>query len=109
MAVHKIYWIYVKLTLLPKLFEPFYIQQQGELLVFIITKFYGKSCIYNPNSVDPDQMHHSAVSGLGLHCLPIILLGVPPTKMGYKWLLIKGVCFDANITTLIMTLRGALL
>ena len=28
----------------------------------------------NANSVDPDQMPHSAVSDLGLHCLPICLL-----------------------------------
>ena len=29
------------------------------------------------HSVDPDQMMHSAVSDLSLHCLPITLLGVP--------------------------------
>ena len=28
------------------------------------------------NSEDPDQMLHSAASDLGLHCLPITLLGV---------------------------------
>ena len=28
------------------------------------------------NNVDPDQMPHSAASGLGLHCLPITLLQV---------------------------------
>ena len=28
------------------------------------------------NSGDPDQMPHSVASDLGLHCLPIILLGV---------------------------------
>ena len=28
------------------------------------------------NSGDPDQMPHSAASDLGLHCLPISLLGV---------------------------------
>ena len=27
------------------------------------------------NSGDPDQISHSAASDLGLHCLPIILLG----------------------------------
>ena len=27
------------------------------------------------NSEDPDQMLHSAASDLGLHCLPITLLG----------------------------------
>ena len=29
------------------------------------------------NSGDPDQMPHSAVSDLSLHCLPITLLGSP--------------------------------
>ena len=28
------------------------------------------------NSGDPDQMPHSVASDLGLHCLPITLLGV---------------------------------
>ena len=28
------------------------------------------------NSADPDQMPHSAASNLGLHCLPVNLLGV---------------------------------
>ena len=28
------------------------------------------------NSGDPDQTLHSAASDLGLHCLPVILLGV---------------------------------
>ena len=29
------------------------------------------------NSEDPNQMLHSAASDLGLHCLPITLLGSP--------------------------------
>ena len=29
------------------------------------------------NSGDPDQMSHSAASDLGLHCLPVTLLGPP--------------------------------
>ena len=33
------------------------------------------------NSGDPDQVPHSAVSDLGLHCLPITLLGVS----GLQW------------------------
>ena len=28
------------------------------------------------NREDPDQMPHSAASDLGLHCLPVTLLGV---------------------------------
>ena len=34
------------------------------------------------NSEDPDQMPGSAASGLGLHYLPITLLGVSPTSVG---------------------------
>ena len=30
--------------------------------------------IVNANSVDPDQMPHSAASDLGLHCLPMFHL-----------------------------------
>ena len=33
------------------------------------------------NSGDPDQMLHSAASDLGLHCLPITLLGVARLKL----------------------------
>ena len=32
--------------------------------------------VYNANSVDPDQMPHVAATDLGLHCLPITLMGV---------------------------------
>ena len=35
------------------------------------------------NSQDPDQMPHSAASDLGLHCLPIILLGVSRLQWFY--------------------------
>ena len=34
------------------------------------------------NSEDPDQMQHSAASDLGLHCLPLTLLGGLLTTMG---------------------------
>ena len=33
--------------------------------------------VVNTNSVAPDQMHSSVASDLGLHCLPITLLGSP--------------------------------
>ena len=36
--------------------------------------------VFNANSVDPDQMLHSAASYLGLHSLPITLLGVSQLK-----------------------------
>ena len=32
------------------------------------------------NSGDPDQTPHSAVSDLGLHCVPITLLGISRLK-----------------------------
>ena len=34
------------------------------------------------NSGDPDQILHSAASDLGLHCLPVILLGVSQLQQG---------------------------
>ena len=34
----------------------------------------------NANSVDPDQTPRSAASDLGLHCLPVNLLGVSRLK-----------------------------
>ena len=34
------------------------------------------------NSGDPDQMPHSAAFDLGLHCLPVTLLGVSPDYNG---------------------------
>ena len=34
------------------------------------------------NNVDPDQMLHSGMYDLGMHCLLISLLGVLQTKMG---------------------------
>ena len=36
--------------------------------------------VANANSVDPDQMLHSDASYLGLHCLPVTLLGVSRLK-----------------------------
>ena len=33
--------------------------------------------VVNANSVDPDQMQHSAISDLSLHCLPITFWGSP--------------------------------
>ena len=38
------------------------------------------------NSGDPDQMPHFAASDLGLHCLPITLLGSPD----YNGLILTG-------------------
>ena len=40
------------------------------------------------NSGDPDQMSHSAVSDLGLHCLPVTILGVSSLQWvkGFQYL-----------------------
>ena len=55
-------------------------------VVFIITMFYRNS--YNKCSVDPDQILHSAATDLGLHCLPITLMGflTKMVKEGTRWL-----------------------
>ena len=42
--------------------------------VFVMTMFYRNSYVFNANSVDPDQMPHSAASDLGLHGLLMFLL-----------------------------------
>ena len=36
--------------------------------------------VVNANSVDPDQMPHSAVADLGLHCLPSPIYGMLATN-----------------------------
>ena len=36
--------------------------------------------VYYANSVDPEQKPHFAAPDLGLHCLPITLLGVSRLK-----------------------------
>ena len=43
-------------------------------MVIIFILFIEISAL-NANSIDPDQMSHSAVSDLGLHCLLVMLLG----------------------------------
>ena len=40
------------------------------------------------NSEDSGQMPHSVASDLGLHCLPIILLG-SPNYNGLRWFIIR--------------------
>ena len=42
--------------------------------VFIITLFIEIFCIFNANSVDPDQTPRSVASDLGLHCLQMSYL-----------------------------------
>ena len=41
------------------------------------------------NSGDPDQMLHFAASDLGLHCLPIILLGISRLQWVNRWLVLQ--------------------
>ena len=45
-------------------------------LFFLLLLCFIKIPALNANRVDPDQMQHSAASDLGLHYLPITLLGV---------------------------------
>ena len=47
------------------------------------------------NSGDTDQMPHSAVSDLGLHCLPITLLGVSQLQR-VKCLCTLHICLEAG-------------
>ena len=54
-------------------FGPVHFQFKGVKSVFIVTMFY-RNLVFNANSVDPDQMPHSAASDLGLHCLSVSLL-----------------------------------
>ena len=42
--------------------------------VFLLFSYFVKISELNANSVDLDQMLHSAASDLGLHCLPMSLL-----------------------------------
>ena len=44
---------------------------------FLLLLYLDKIPVVNANSVDPDQMLHSAA---GLHCLPVTLLGVSSLK-----------------------------
>ena len=44
--------------------------RKGVWLTFISPCFI-EIPVFNANSLDPDQMPHSAASDLGLHCLPI--------------------------------------
>ena len=64
-------------------FGPVYFQQQGFWLVLLLLHVcFIEIPAFNANSVDPDQMLHSAASNLGLHhLLQITLLWVS----GLKW------------------------
>ena len=52
---------------------------ERRLVSFISSMFHNN--VFNANSVDPDQAPRSAVSHLGLHCLPLSLLW----DTRYKW------------------------
>ena len=49
--------------------------------VFIVTMFYSNSVI-NANRVEPNQTPRSAASDMGLHCLPVSILG----DARHKWI-----------------------
>ena len=54
------------------------------------------------NSEDPDQTPHSAASDLGLHCLPITLLGVSRQQWQIRLKVLKSsgpeviICFSCS-------------
>ena len=49
------------------------------------------------NSGDPNQTPHSAASDLGLHCLPIILLGSPDYSALYAIILLGSPDYNGLI------------
>ena len=53
--------------------DPFPIKGCLVVVVFLLLCFK-EIPVFNANSVDPDQMPHSAASDLGLHCLQKSLL-----------------------------------
>ena len=65
------------------------------------------------DSGDAGQMPHPAASDLGLHCLPITLLGVSRLTMGYQteqscnliWVFIVHVCPENGMTYLVVLMR----
>ena len=50
-------------------------QVEGMSGCFSLTLCFIKFPVFNANSVNPDQMPHSAAFDLGLHCLPISIIG----------------------------------
>ena len=55
---------------------------------YVIQIFLEKKVVLFANSGDPDRMLHSAVSDLGLHCLPITLFkGLYSTMVKGDWIL----------------------
>ena len=53
------------------------------------------------NSADPDQMPCSVASDLGLHCLPIILLGVSRLQLVRQSFRHIGWCLDVAESSLL--------
>ena len=52
----------------------------GGILLFqvlLLLLFFIETTVVHANSVDADRLRDSVVSDLGLHCLPIPLLGSP--------------------------------
>ena len=56
--------------------EPCYKEVEVQLVFIIYITILYRNSIFNANSVQPDQRLQNAVSDLGLHCLPMILLGI---------------------------------
>ena len=62
------------------------------LVIFLLLLHFIEIPVVNTNSVDPNQMLHSAASDLGLHCLPIALL----EESKLKWIKGNGYTFQGT-------------
>ena len=75
--------------------EKFY--NLGAWLIFIITVY--RNSLFNANNVDYDQMLHSGVSDLGLHCLSASLLW----DARHEWVKMTDDCKKQTEQTVILT------
>ena len=76
-------------------------------LVFSLFLCFIEIPVFNVNSVDPDQTPQNAASDLGLHCLPVTLLGL---IIKLKWVNALRVMPEIRMhpfTTFLLCLRTA--
>ena len=60
---------------------------------FLLLPCFIEIPVFNANRVDPDQMLHSAVSDLGLHCLSMSLLWDARLKCVKSWTFVLFSCY----------------
>ena len=53
---------------------------EGCLVIFLVSLCFIEVSVLNANSVDTGGTPQNAASDLGLHCLPIIILGISRLK-----------------------------